>query len=175
MSSKYRQNGMTLIEMMIVLVLLGIIIGAAMPDIKQLLATQQVRAGVHELSTDFALARIQAISRQRMVVVCPQSNGRCIHDSDWSRGWMVFVDTDGNDQPEHEADIIAIRQGGQDSLTIRSNHGRPRLRYLPSGASHGSNLTVNVCLAGRLRAQVVVNNAGRSRIDRRGEGNSCPM
>ncbi|PJK15351.1 hypothetical protein CO613_01260 [Lysobacteraceae bacterium NML07-0707] len=175
MTGKYLQTGMTLIETMMVLVLLGILMGAAMPGMKQLLLAQQVRAGIHELSTDFALARMTAISRSRAVVVCPASGVRCTDDGDWSRGWMVFVDGDGNHVADNATEIIAIRAARDDGLLIRSSRGRPRLRYLATGASHGSNLTVNVCSGGRLQAQVVVNNAGRSRVDRRGNGNACPM
>ncbi|MDO4708340.1 MAG: GspH/FimT family pseudopilin [Pseudomonadota bacterium] len=175
MTHKYPQTGMTLIEMVTVLVLLGIIMGAAMPGMRALINAQRVRSSVHALSTDFALARMTAVARSRTVVVCPASGGRCADDGDWSLGWMVFVDTDGNNHPGHEGEIIAMRQPGSDNLVIRSTRGRPRLRYLPTGASHGSNLTVNICTDGQLQAQLVVNNAGRSRVDRRGSGNSCPI
>lgn len=175
MNRQYFQTGMTLIELMIVLVLLGIIMGVATPGMKQLLAMQQVRASVHDLSADFALARTLAVSRRQVMVVCPAADGQCVDGSEWSRGWMVFTDADGNNQPEHAGEIIAIRQPGKDSLSIRSNNGRPRLRYLPTGTSHGSNLTVNVCFDGQLKAQVVVNNAGRARVERHGQGNTCPM
>lgn len=175
MTGKYLQTGMSLIETMMVLVLLGILMGAAMPGMKQLLLAQQVRAGIHELSTDFALARMTAISRSRSVVVCPASGNRCADDGDWSRGWMVFVDGDGNHVADNAAEVIVTRAARDDGLLIGSSRGRPRLRYLPTGASYGSNLTVNICAQARLQAQVVVNNAGRTRVDRRGNGNACPM
>lgn len=172
--SSIRQHGLTLIEAMIAVAVLAILAGIAMPGMEQLMRAARLRTAVSDLSTDFALARIVAVSRNSAVVVCPSDGLHCLRDSDWTRGWMVFSDSDRNLQPDQASDIITVRQARNDDLRIGSSAGRAYLRYLPDGMSAGSNLTISICESGQLAARVIVNNAGRVRTERPKVATHCP-
>ncbi len=169
------QQGFTLLECLISMAVLVLVAGIGVPGFQSLARAHHVRATVADLSADFALARVSAISRGVPVVACPTHDGlRCIRDSEWARGWMVFPDADRNHQPDTPDDVISVRQTKNPRLRVFTNAGRPQLRYLPSGMSAGSNLTVSICDGSRVAARVVVNNAGRVRSERPARPADCP-
>jgi prepilin-type N-terminal cleavage/methylation domain-containing protein len=62
-------QGLTLIEIMVVLAVLGIVLAVAAPSFAELLNRQRVRAVAAELSTDLALARAETGLRPQDVTV----------------------------------------------------------------------------------------------------------
>lgn len=168
-----RQAGMTLVETLTVLGILGLLVGTALPGFRELRRTWQVRSVLHALSSDFALARMSAVKHGVPVVVCPGREGHCQPGSAWQQGWLVFPDRAGQRQPASQAGIISQHAALPPRMRVHSNQGRPVLRYLPSGLSSGSNLTVNVCADGELAGRVIVNNAGRIRSERIRDGRAC--
>ena len=112
--------------------------------------------------------------RRAQVVVCPRTpDYRCRDDSDWSHGWIVFTDNDGNRQPDEDAHIVRVTDPpSHRSLAIDST--RRFLRYQRDGRSAHSNQTVRVCSGERLAGTVVVNNLGRVRSARPARETPCP-
>lgn len=170
-----RQQGFTLIEVVMVGSIMAILAALAAPAMGQLLSTHRMQSTTHLLTADFAAARMAAISRNVPVVACPSDGVQCIAGGNWSDGWIVFADPRRANQPASAEALIVHRQARNDGLAIHSSQGRPRLRYLPNGMSGGSNLTVSVCEAGVLKSRVVVNNAGRIRSERARTATPCPQ
>ena len=172
-----RAAGFSLMESMIVVAILAILAGLALPGFQDLLRRQRTAAAMHLLSTELALARNTAISRRTPVTLCPsRGDGRCRSDPDWSEGWLLYRDPQRATQPASPADILRdIRQPVHASIRIQSTVGRLRVRYQPGGFSGGSNLTVRVCAGAHLRGEVIVNNAGRPRTRRHEDGVPCPF
>lgn len=168
------QHGFTVIETIACLALISIVIGLGMPSLKRILRAIQVQTVMAELSTDFASARIKAISGNTSIVVCPADAMRCINDGDWARGWIVFQDADRNHRPDTDSDVLQSHQPPSRGLRIVSSRARPRLRYSPDGLSGGSNLTVSICSGEMLAGRLIVNNAGRVRSERADSSAACP-
>ncbi|MDI1252040.1 GspH/FimT family pseudopilin [Thermomonas sp.] len=169
--------GFTLIETMISVSVLGILAGVAAPSFLELIEHQHASAAMSSLTTHMAQARMAAITYRRPAVLCPSTTGTsCDAGSDWSGGWMLFLDQDGNHQFDVTDEILRA------DLTPTSRHlrlpgtaGRPQLRYLPDGRSAGSNLTISVCnTKGDLLGKVIVNNGGRPRTETPKAATPCP-
>jgi type IV fimbrial biogenesis protein FimT len=170
-----RWAGVTLMEMLIAMVIAIMLAGMAVPGYQHLVQRQRVDAAMHQLSAYMATARLTAINHRVVTVVCPSDGqGRCRQDGDWTHGWLMFLDRDGNRQPDDTWDILREERAPiHPSLRIVSGTGRPQLRYLPDGRSGGSNLTVRLCQDDILRGSVIVNNMGRVRAARPSRSQAC--
>ena len=161
-------TGFTLIELMAGLAIITLLAGIGGPGLNRLLNHHRVNTALNALTADLALARMVAISRGKAVTACPSRDAAtCMDDGDWSEGWLVFVDSDNNRRLDPDEQVISTRQATRTaSLQLRSGDGRPVLRYLPSGFSYGSNATITACLDGQTYSALVINNAGRVRVER---------
>ena len=169
-------RGFTLIEALAVVAILATGLGLGLPALGTVVEQHRLTTSMHLVSADMAMARSAAITRREAVVVCPglPATG-CSGDRDWSRGWLVFRDPDGNRQPDAPDDLLrASTAPAEGSSGLRLSSTRAALRYQPSGLAAHSNLTVNACAHGQLRGKVVVNRLGRVRTERPERGTPCP-
>lgn len=161
-----KDAGFTLIELLVVISIVAVLLAVGMPAFTDALARVRVSSALHMLSADMAMARSTAVMRHEAVVICPlDANGRCSSLKDWSAGWAVFRDPDGNRAPDGQGRVLRVTDPPTGSkLSLPAT--RPLLRYQPDGRAAHSNLTIHVC-AGELQAgKVVVNNLGRVRSER---------
>ena len=167
---------MTLVELMTSLAILTIVSTFGLTAFVDAIARHRVQTALHLVSADLAMARNTAITRRSQVVACPGDTSMgCRLDADWSHGWIVFHDPDGNRQPDDESEIIRVgsRPSGAPH-SIRLTSTRNFVRYQRDGRSAGTNLTINVCRQDTLAGQVVVNNLGRVRSTRPERDQDCP-
>ncbi len=174
---RLRHAGFTLIELSVTTAVLGILSSVALVPMQRLVEHQRASSTIESLQTHMALARTAAISRNRATVLCPTSDAvGCANSSDWSSGWMLFVDENRNRlrDPNEEVLRMDVREGGR-PLRIASSNGRKRLVYHTDGSSAGTNLTLSICNnGGDLLGQVIVNNIGRPRSQRPKTPTPCP-
>lgn len=176
-SPRCRHAGFTLLELIVSICVLAILAAIAAPSLGTLLERQRAVAATNALVTHLSLARLTAITHNSHTVFCPSTSGTgCDAGTDWSGGWMLFLDRDGNRRPDSADDIVRVeRTALSQHLRLTSSAGRVQARYLPDGRSAGSNLTISVCnKRGELLNTVVVNNVGRIRSTRATPSSPCP-
>lgn len=169
--------GFTLIELAVTTAIIALLASIATPPMSALLEQQRAASATSSLIAHMQLARMAAITHNRRTVLCPSEDGRnCAAGNDWSGGWLLFVDGDGNRMPDTDADILRSDLPTNDPhLRIHSTAGREQLRYLPDGSSAGSNLSIAICNPrGELLGKVIVNNAGRPRSELPSHPTACP-
>ncbi len=93
--SKQRQAAFSLIELLAVLTIASILMAAGAPGLIELIRVQQLKTASGDLFAAIGLARTQALARGELVTILPKGAG----GSDWTRGWTVFVDRDGDRAP----------------------------------------------------------------------------
>ena len=147
-----RASGMTLIEMMIVVSILAIASTIALPSMQQMLRESRVRTQSGELSASLNLTRSEAIKRAETVTLCKVANPdattpACSNTSNWSAGWMVFVDrnTPGTfDGSGASADqllrVVQIKSGS--ALTGSTGYTNS-ISYLRDGTAMGNAAAAN--------------------------------
>lgn len=159
-----RQRGLTLIELLITLAVAAVLAGLAVPSYAALMQRLASETAARQLFSALSLARAHALSTRQAVVVCP-GRGHCSGEAQWEAGYVVGIDANRNDRLEPGERVIWQGEA-QPRVTIRSNTGRPQLRYLPTGRASGSNATFRICPRLPVSAAtrvLVVNNAGRVR------------
>lgn len=92
-----RNQGLTVLEVMILLAAVALIVLVAVPGSNLVLDKHRMKAATDSIVMGLELARSEATARSSLVVLCPSSNGHtCRNDSDWSKGWLVYSDGNGN-------------------------------------------------------------------------------
>src|SRR5687767_1808029 len=80
-SALRRNSGFTLIELMVVVAILTIAVGLALPEFLRWHVQSQLRQAASEIATQLMLARMAAMNRNRSVDVTVQGSGEGVHIS----------------------------------------------------------------------------------------------
>lgn len=161
-----KPRGITLIEMMMVLVVLATLIGIAVPSMSGIGQSMASRSARSVLAVSLNQARSSAVMRGHEVVACPSADqSNCTGGTLWHPGWILFTDRNRNEVRDDDEAILAVNQQQPRGIAIVSTSGRRYVRYSPDGTARGSNLTLTVCdRRGTEHAStLVINNAGRVR------------
>lgn len=126
-----RSNGVTLIELVIVLAIASIIALVGAPSLSKIVKDSRLRLAANSLQNSFALARSTSVARSSTVTVCKSSDGTsCATTGDWSQGWMIFEDTgtigDSSDDTTADADDdqrIRVQQAFDASVSMSGSTG----------------------------------------------------
>lgn len=83
-----KQNGVTLIELMIAIAVLAVLLGIGIPSFQETIRTNRVAAITNDLVAALQFARSEAVRRGENVTVC-SSNDQSTCSGAWSNGWVV--------------------------------------------------------------------------------------
>jgi type IV fimbrial biogenesis protein FimT len=171
-------TGFTILEMLLVLAITAILMVIGIPALQTYEMRQRMSAAMHLLHSHLALARNDAILFNTEVVACPGTAvAGCTEGADWSAGWIVFADLNG-DRRHQPGENLLRAEPGLEQLVIRSTSGRTNLRFYPNGSAPGSNGSITFC-DGRGppgARKLVISNTGRIRRDEAPETDvsNCP-
>ena len=99
-------RGFTLLELMVAVAVLAILLGMGVPAYNDSIRNNQIAATSADLISALSLARNEAMKRGMRVSVCAAANpDACAAGTDWSNGWIVFVDSFGASGVINEGDV----------------------------------------------------------------------
>ncbi len=120
-------RGFTLIEALVALTLITLLIGLGVPAMTELIRSYQLKTASHALHISFNQARQASVTRRVPVLVDNQ-------DENWSSGWRVYADQNGNAQWDEGEPVLAEVGPQPEGLIIRGNAPvRRYVRYTPTG------------------------------------------
>jgi type IV fimbrial biogenesis protein FimT len=119
---KSPNQGMTLIELMLGLTVLGILVAIAVPSFRGYATASRATAATNSLVTALSLARSEALRRSTIVRVCASADqGSCSGAvNGWSAGWIVFADNDANGSVDAN-ELIQAWPGLDGNMTTTGN------------------------------------------------------
>jgi len=162
-----KTQGFTLIELMVVIALIAIIASLAAPDFQRMIARQKLNVTASDLLVSVMQARGEAIKNNRQAIVQP------LISTDWSRGWLIYVDINNNKTYDEGTDTLITKVLAADNSVlqyeaVRNNTVGNLIGFDSSGfvlgADAGRIVFSSSILGASYRKGVVISRTGRGRI-----------
>jgi type IV fimbrial biogenesis protein FimT len=125
---------------MIVIAILGITMAIAAPGLGTMISNNRISSSASDFAAALQLAKAEAVARLNPVIVCKKntaSNG-CATTGDWSQGWIVFSDDDGDGGVDVGTEVVLLIH---EALNSRISFGGSTtevddfIAFRPSGTS----------------------------------------
>lgn len=153
-----REQGTTLVELMIVAALLVILAQVAVPAWQDFIFKHRSQALQHSIERSIQLARSQAITRRTTIELCGSQNGQSC-SNDWSSGWLMqSLPAAGQPARTEQVTRLDPRQP-----QLQWAGFRPRVSFDATGYSTASNGRFYVCRDRSIDWQLILNRQGRLR------------
>ena len=170
MKTQSGQEGHTLVELMVVLVIAAALLALAVPHLRALIAHQQLRTAQNDLFAAINLTRSLAIGMGTRVTLMPQDAAGI----DWTAGWLVFVDSNANQSLDPAEQPIfqqgPVSPGISIKFAFSTGAGRQYIAYNMAGRSctSGSSLAAHwgtlSLFQGKEIRRIKINMLGRVRV-----------
>ena len=96
---KRTQAGFTLYELLITVLIVGVILTFAVPNMQDFARNSRMTSTANDLHAAFHLARSESSRAKTNITVCASSNSMTAGadcQGTWNQGYIVFVDTNGD-------------------------------------------------------------------------------
>lgn len=160
------QCGVTLVEQIMVIAIVGVLAAIAAPALAPLLQRNQVRLAQAEFMAALQHARGTAVTSGKSTLFCPSVDGqRCATQTRWESGWLIAPDPARKGQPDS---AVLRTRGTYAGIVVLGDSGRKLVRFRPDGTSIGMTNTWRFCRHGQpdQALVVVISNTGRARADK---------
>jgi type IV fimbrial biogenesis protein FimT len=101
-------RGFTLIELVVTIAVVAILTMIALPNFADTIRSNRATTIANEFNTALAVARSEAVKRNRDVRFCASDGATCT--GTWAGGWLTWVDANGNNAPSAD-EIVSYASG----------------------------------------------------------------
>lgn len=174
-ANRCSQQGFTLIELMITLVIAAIIMTIGVPSFITTIQNSRLTTQINDLAADISLARSEAIKRGVRVGLCRSANPSAAtptcggSNNTWSTGWLIYADDDASGAFVNANDtLIRIGQPAPTAVTVITNAtANLDVQYNSDGTLNAGAIAVFTTCDSRGAGdgrQIQINTMGRPRL-----------
>jgi type IV fimbrial biogenesis protein FimT len=167
-----KHQGLTILELLIVLAILGILAAVSFPGFMDTLGRMSANTAARSLASALSLARSEAVKAGMDVSLCPSDDGLDCAAGSWNSGWIVFIDAnddaDGDTGSIDAGDRVVRVFEPLAGMNLTVSPATDLMRYDSKG--YGKNAAIlrfTICPLNEDNAnarQVEVSLSGRARI-----------
>jgi type IV fimbrial biogenesis protein FimT len=92
-----KKSGFTLLELIITVALISIVTALAIPSMRTFSKNDRLTTNINTMIGHLAYARSEAVKRSAQVSICVSSDAANCTAGNWEDGWIVYVDSDSDD------------------------------------------------------------------------------
>jgi len=168
-----RNDGFTLLELIVTLAIAAILLSVGVPNFRGVIMDNRLVSQSNQFVTSVKMARSAAVRFQREATVCASDNfdaavPDCSASTDWSNGWIVWVDKD-RDAATDANEIISVF-GPLNSASTLSSATATSLAFDARGfaTTAGGDFTLCDSRTAETGRLIRVNSVGRTNVSRQG-------
>lgn len=145
--NKTREDGFTLYELLMTMLIIGIVLGLGIPTMSAFTANSRITTTVNDLLGSFLLARSEAARAKSNVTICASANsldagancsGPAPSALAFDDGWIIFIDLNGDVQRAGAGENILRRHPAiHSSIDININANATYFSFAPTGLGRG--------------------------------------
>lgn len=161
---------------MVAFVILGILLAVGVPSFLKSIRDSRRSSVTNEILASLQSARGESMKQSRDAYVCPTTNGTACSTtaSDWSSGWMVWVDLNRDSTFNSPGELIRYQANDSSGVTITTNATGAKIRYRPFQVVTGTTAVVVCDPRGGTEHRSVIVETGRPRIATGDTTGLCP-
>lgn len=200
MTASIKNNGFTVIELMLTIAVIAVVATLAIPSFQTMIMNNRLSSQVNEITSLVSFARSEASKRpDARITLCPSNDGAtCSGGAPWETGWIAMLDVDGDQTVDAGDGDRVLRVGeplaGGNTFRISGFGGNAFIQFDGSGQpvspgtlgavdgtlvvcdSRGDELArgVVVMVSGQTRLARDENNSGTVNLHGGGNDATCP-
>jgi len=147
MKTHQKQQGFTLIEMIVTVSIAAILASIAVPSFTKMIERNRVSSGTNEFLSALILARSEAVKRSENISICTsqdQASCAAATHAEYATGWIVFTDCDTDgilDDAVNVCDTTGDGVADSFEIPIKVHEELPKLSILSAGAPNVARTT----------------------------------
>jgi type IV fimbrial biogenesis protein FimT len=132
---KRQQTGFTLYELMITVMVVGIILGFGIPNLRNFTLNSRITGTANDLHAAFMMARTEAAHAKTNVTICASADpmGAANCDGTWDQGYVVFIDDDADQVRDAGEAILRSHPPLDTGVMLRVANAATYFMYAPTG------------------------------------------
>jgi prepilin-type N-terminal cleavage/methylation domain-containing protein len=146
-----RQYGVSLVELIVVIVVVAVLAGAVIPGFGVVLQRNALTAQVNGFLASLQLARSEAVRQRNIIVV--RAKDPSVATNEWGPGWTV---RDASDN------VLRTFEPAREGMVFDGPDGVDTVVFNDRGRLVGNPATFDFCVSGDMGVRVSVSATGRS-------------
>jgi len=147
LSARSNEKAYTSIELLICVSILALLSSIAIPSFAGLVSNNRVSIAANDVLLSLVQARNYAITHNKTVLVCQidgdndqQCSSKRRANTNWSNGWLSYVDKNENNELDDEDSIISVTTANEGTTVIFNQRGR--LRFFADGSARSAGFYI---------------------------------
>ncbi len=135
------QNGFTLYELMMTLLVIGVVLTIGIPNFSEFTQNSRMTSTANDLHSSFLLSRSEAARAKSNITICASANSMAgaaaACGGVFDQGWIIFVDTDGDIVRDGGESVLRAHPAVPNGLNIFPDNGATYFSFAATGQGRG--------------------------------------